>query len=101
MSASCPDCRVPTPRSRRRGFVERVLLAPLSFLRPYRCPVCGARRLRSRFHASRAGTLAFLLTIVFGVLLVQFLWLLSTKAPEHPGVGYEPKDMERFHFSGH
>ncbi len=101
MSANCPDCRVPTLRSRRRGFVERLLLAPLSFLRPYRCPLCGARRLRSSFHASRAGTLAFLLTIVFGILLVQFIWLLSTKAPEHPGAGYEPKDMERFHFLGH
>ncbi len=45
------------------------------------------------------GTLVFLLTIVLGVVLAHFIWLLSTKAPDHPGAGYQPKDMERFHFS--
>ena len=99
MSVSCQDCRVPMARSRRRGFMERVLLSPFSFVRPYRCPLCGGRRLRSALHASRTGTLVFLLTIVLGVVIVHFVWLLSTRAPDHPGVGYQPKDMERFHFS--
>ena len=84
-------------RSRRQGIFEVAALAPLPFLRPYRCPLCGVRRLRAKLHASRAGTLAILLTIAVGVLLVHFIWLVSTKAPEHPGAGYEPKDMERFH----
>jgi hypothetical protein len=87
-------------RSRRRGFLERVLLNPFSFLRPYRCPLCGYRRLRSSRHPSRLGVLLLFLTIALGIYLVQFIWLLSTKAPEHPGAGYEPKDMERFHYSG-
>ena len=99
MPASCSDCRVPVARSRRRGFAERVLLAPFPFVRPYRCPLCGGRRLHSTFRASRMGTLVFLLTIVLGVVLAHLIWLLSTKAPDHPGAGYQPKDMERFHFS--
>ena len=86
-------------RTRRRGFIERVLLAPLPLVRPYRCSLCGRRRLRSSFRASRIEIFIFILTIALGIVLVHFVWMLSTKAPEYPGAGYQPKDMERFDFS--
>ncbi|MGH9509610.1 MAG: hypothetical protein ACRD2Q_01045 [Terriglobales bacterium] len=39
----CPQCRsYDVHRSRRRGFVERVLL-PLVLKRPYRCDGCNSR----------------------------------------------------------
>lgn len=39
----CPKCRShDVHRSRRRGFVERVLL-PLVLKRPYRCDGCNSR----------------------------------------------------------
>ena len=79
--------------------MERVLLAPLAVVRPYRCALCGNRRLRFAVRGSRAGIFALLLTLVLGIVIVHLIWILSTTAPDHPGAGYQPKDMERFHFS--
>lgn len=91
----CPNCRAPLVRSRRKGVVERALLAPLPFLRPLRCPRCGFRGLRMSGAPERRVLLFLAVLLAAGLLLLQLLWHVRTRAPEHPGGGYQPRDLER------
>ena len=95
MAVRCPDCSTPMVRSHREGFSERVLLAPLVFLRPFRCRRCGFRGLRNTLHPERKGLLLFAVFLLAGTLLVQLVWIVRSRAPEHPGDGYQPRNLER------
>ncbi|MFQ5790723.1 MAG: hypothetical protein ACE5JI_09635 [Acidobacteriota bacterium] len=94
-AASCPHCSAPLVRSHRHGWGEQVLLAPLPFLRPYRCRGCGFRGLRWAGRPHRTRILLLFAILVAGALLIQLIWFLRVRAPEHPGGGYQPKDLER------
>lgn len=91
----CPECSVTLARSHRRGVLERYVLALTPAVRPFRCPLCQRRLLRLTHHPSRQAVLLCLLTILFGVLLIQTIWYVGMRAREYPGGGYRPKDIER------
>ena len=95
MPGKCPHCSVELVRSRRRGFAERVLLGPLSFIRPFRCPKCSYRRPRLTRPPSRFAVLLLLLTVFVGVILIQILLYIGDQASHYTDTGYHPKDLER------
>ena len=86
---------MPLERSRRLGALERVGLALIPFVRPFRCPECRERSVRFTHRLSGHGLLLFFLTILVGILLIQTLWHVGILAGDYGGNGYEPKDIER------
>ncbi len=94
----CTSCSVPLERSRRLGAFERVGLALIPFVRPFRCPVCRKRSIRFTNRPSSHGLLLFFVTILVGILLIQTLWHFGILAGDYGGNGYEPKDIERQRF---
>jgi hypothetical protein len=95
MPGKCPHCAVTLVRSRRRSFAERVLLGPLSFVRPFRCPKCRYRRLHLTHPPSQSAILLLLLTVFIGVVLIQILLYVGDHARNYTDTGYQPKDLER------
>jgi hypothetical protein len=95
LRAHCTSCSVPVVRSPRQGIFERVGLAPLPFVRPFRCPVCRTRTIRFTRRPSRNGLFLFLLTILVGILLIQILWYYGLSAGDYTSNEYDPKDVER------
>ena len=82
-------------RAHRRGVVEKTILAPLPFVRPFLCSRCQFRGLRFTKAIHFRDIVFFLVSIAAGALVLQLIWLVRTRAPGHPGAGYEPKDLER------
>jgi hypothetical protein len=95
MPCKCPHCGVALVRSRRRGVVERLLLGPVSFIRPFRCPKCRYRRLRFTRAPGKTAVLLLLITVLVGILLIQVLLYVSDHARNYKDTAYQPKDMER------
>lgn len=95
LRAHCTSCSVPMVRSRRQGIFERVGLAPLPFVRPFRCPMCRTRAICFTHRPSRNGLFLFLLSILVGIILVQVLWYFGSTAGDYTSGEYDPKDVER------
>jgi hypothetical protein len=93
MSDLCSNCSVPLVRSRRKGRLERYLLAPIPVIRPFRCPNCLNRALR--FCLRPTSLLLFLIAVLIGLFVVQSLWDVGSRARDYRAAWYEPKDMER------
>lgn len=91
----CPRCSTVLVRCHRRGVWERVVLAPVPWLRPFRCTRCEFRGLRLTTSLDRRRLLLVAALLALGLILVQLVWDLRTGAPEHPGGGYQPRDLER------
>ena len=83
----------------RRGRWERWGLGGVPFLRPFRCPDCGDRRLRWTGLPSRRRLLLLLAAILFGALLVQWIWIFRAGARRYRDRQYQPRDMERYYSS--
>ena len=91
----CTSCSVPLVRSRRQGAFERIGLALIPFVRPFRCTVCRKRSIRFTHRPSRNGLFLFLFTILVGIILIQLLWHFGIGAGDYASNEYEPKDVER------
>jgi hypothetical protein len=91
----CPTCGARLRRAHRRGWIELVLGALGTFIRPFQCSQCGFRGLRLASSGDRRSLLRFAIVVLLSLILVQLVWFVRTHAPEHSGGGYQPRDIER------
>lgn len=93
----CSKCDAPLKRTRPEGSGRLPrLFAP--FLGRFRCTRCGRGSWRLQAPESRKLLVRLAWVVGLGLILLQLIWYVRRRAPEHPGGGYEPHDLERQHY---